>query len=428
MKNYFNETDFYRKLTVLYVEDDPEIRRTVESIMNKIFKELYVADDGEEALEIYSRLKKDKKHLDAIISDINMPKVNGIELLERVREDNYDMPFIFTTAYSETDYLFDSIKKNATDYMLKPVDIGLLIEKIGDASYLARQRETIKKQKKELERYLRAIDNVAIISKTDLKGNITFANEIFCEISQYSKNELYGRSHNIIRHNDVPAETYKELWKTIQSGHTWQGKVKNKAKDGSSYFVNATIIPLYDEVGDDISEYIGIRFLTTDDEVEKREFKKKVMQNFQDMRKKHFEDSDYIEKLEKKLKEYEHYDLLEEALEKERKKSSKLHFQVKYYEKELKEAQEKNLRLIDLSNEKINEVSKKTKQLNAQNNKLKIEVNTLSLENEKSKKKIVLLEEKIKQLEQKDIKRDERISQLEEMVTFREEQIKNLKY
>ena len=84
-----------------------------------------------------------------------------------------------------------------------------------------------------------------IISETDLNGIITYANRKFVEISGYSKTELIGKPHSIIRHPDMPKAAFKELWDTIQADKEWQGLVKNLRKDGRYYWVDTYIKPIY---------------------------------------------------------------------------------------------------------------------------------------------------------------------------------------
>ncbi len=110
-----------------------------------------------------------------------------------------------------------------------------------------------------LAEYKRAIEQSNIVSKTDLDGVITFVNDEFCKISGYSKDELIGKNHNIIRHPDVPQEVFKKLWDTIKSKKTYISTVKNLAKDGTTFYVNTTVIPILDE-DDNIDEFIAIRY------------------------------------------------------------------------------------------------------------------------------------------------------------------------
>lgn len=103
-----------------------------------------------------------------------------------------------------------------------------------------------------------AIDQTLIISRADKFGRITDVNEKFCEISGYSREELIGQSHNIIRHPAMDAHVFKGMWQTIQAGNIWQGEIQNLRKDGSSYFVMSYIIPVLNR-HNDIQEYLSIR-------------------------------------------------------------------------------------------------------------------------------------------------------------------------
>lgn len=104
-------------------------------------------------------------------------------------------------------------------------------------------KNTIQPTKKE--RVMR--DNDFIVSKTDLKGRISYANEIFIEFSGYSQDELLNTQHNIIRHPDMPRAVFNLLWETIKSGQEFNGYVKNMSKDGGFYWVFANVTPSYDD-------------------------------------------------------------------------------------------------------------------------------------------------------------------------------------
>jgi len=92
------------------------------------------------------------------------------------------------------------------------------------------------------EMLLGILDNYLILSKTDKSGKITFASQGFCDISGYTLEELLGKSHNLVRSEDTPKELFENLWETITAGKKWQGEIKNKKKDGSYYWVDATIM------------------------------------------------------------------------------------------------------------------------------------------------------------------------------------------
>lgn len=112
---------------------------------------------------------------------------------------------------------------------------------------------------------IKLLDDTMIVSETDAKGNILYANEDFCKIAEYTKEELQGKPHNIVRHIDMPAVAFEDLWETIKMDKIWNGIVKNKTKNGNYYWVNATA---YKSVTPDGSiRYISVRVKPTEEEV-----------------------------------------------------------------------------------------------------------------------------------------------------------------
>ena len=116
----------------------------------------------------------------------------------------------------------------------------------------------MKKTQAKLKQYQDAIDASNIVSKTDINGIITFVNDEFCKISGYSRKELIGSPHNIVRHPDVKKSVFKKLWDTILAKKVYKGIVKNLSKDGNAFYLNATIIPILDDNGE-IEEFVAIR-------------------------------------------------------------------------------------------------------------------------------------------------------------------------
>lgn len=122
-------------------------------------------------------------------------------------------------------------------------------------------QEEIKSLKEEnfyLKQIKEAVDKTIILSKTDPQGIITDANKMFEKISGYTKEELIGKPHNIVRHPDVPKLIFKKMWETIKKGKIFKGVIKNRTKDGKDYYVVANIVPIFDEEGN-IKEYIALR-------------------------------------------------------------------------------------------------------------------------------------------------------------------------
>lgn len=109
-----------------------------------------------------------------------------------------------------------------------------------------------------------------LLSTTDLKGRVTYANKDFCDIAGYSVDELVGHGHNIVRHPDMPKAAFADLWRTIESGHSWMGPVKNRCKNGDHYWVNGYVTPIKDCNGD-VKEYQSVRSALDRDVVERAE-------------------------------------------------------------------------------------------------------------------------------------------------------------
>ena len=107
--------------------------------------------------------------------------------------------------------------------------------------------------------------DMLIVSETDEKGIIVYANDDFCKIAGFSREELIGNAHNIVRHNDMPKAAFEDLWKTIKSGNIWHGIVKNNTKDGNYYWVNATAYP--SKTVDGKVRYISVRVKPTEQEI-----------------------------------------------------------------------------------------------------------------------------------------------------------------
>ncbi len=125
-----------------------------------------------------------------------------------------------------------------------------------------------------MNNYQKAIENSNIVSKTDINGIITFVNDEFVKLFEYSKEELLGKNHTIIRHPDTPKENFKTLWETILNKKVHKATVKNLSKSGKTIYLNTTIIPILDE-NEDIFEFIAIRYDITNEIMLQKEVEEK---------------------------------------------------------------------------------------------------------------------------------------------------------
>ncbi len=249
--------------TILVIDDaEANVNALLELLEDEY--DMLGALDGEDALEILH----DEK-VDLILLDIMMPGIDGFEVCRRLKanEKTKDIPVIFITAKTDEDSIEKAYEIGGVDYINKPFRAREVISRIHNHLFLAEQKANLEQNLRTnitlLNQYKEVVDKGTIVSKTDLKGRITYANDAFCKISGYSREELIGKPHNIVRHPDTPSEVYKILWDTIRHKNTWRGEIKNKKKDGGYYFVKSVVMPILDNDGN-ITEFISVRHDITD--------------------------------------------------------------------------------------------------------------------------------------------------------------------
>lgn len=260
-------------IKVLYVEDDNAVVQFVKVLFKKNnIEDVDFASNGKEALVKYKN-----NQYDLVITDIIMPFMDGFELIEQIRKIHKKQIVLMTTGLDNKEDLIKAIELRVHYFIDKPIIPKKFANILDEAIILVNQRREAELSTLLLNQYKHAVDTSTIVSKTNLTGRITYVNDTFCKISQYTSDELLGQSHNIVRHPDVPSYLYKNMWDTIQSKKQWKGIIKNRAKDGSEYIVDSVIIPLLNEK-DQIIEYLAIRH-----DITKLEFYKENLQKQLDM-------------------------------------------------------------------------------------------------------------------------------------------------
>ena len=241
---------------IFYLEDDKFTSESTTFLLKRIFNNTYSFFNCLDALKAID----EGLIPDIIISDIEMPEMTGLEFLSTIKDRGLNIPSILISAYNDSEYLKSALDIKVEEYIIKPlIDANIFIEKI-----------TKILEKSEENRIKNSLHDKSIFTKTDLEGNIVYVSNGFCDLSGYSKEELIGKKHSLVRYPNMPTAIYKNLWKTIQEGKIWKGELRNLTKNGNSYWIEHTISPEFNDEG----KIIGFMSVSNDI-TKKKEFEDK---------------------------------------------------------------------------------------------------------------------------------------------------------
>ncbi len=379
----FNNS-FLKKLNILFIESNDEDREHFSNILYKFFNNVIVCSNGKDGIDSFLE-KREEYFVDIIICDKTLDDITGIEVLKKIRERDFEIPFIITSPKIEADDLLIAIKYKATDYLSKPVngkDMIFCIERVCHNKYHERLKLLMQE---DLEELRAVVNEVALVSKTDLEGNITFVNSYFTEVTGYSEDEIIGQNRLILKDENTSALIYKDLLKKVKEGIVWEGKLKDISKTKEEYYIYLTVLPIYDKKNSNITEFMWISFLTTDAELEEKEFKKRVAKNMYENRRINNEAREKIDSLMNQISEYSNIKTL---LNEEKKRKAKFTNQINFYENELKIMEEKIKEISEKASQKIKQVVSTEKEVREKRDKATFLLNDLTIELEDKNKKV----------------------------------------
>lgn len=263
------DTKELKTITILYVEDDTLVRDQTKQILDKIFFKVFIATDGKEGLEVF---RTNQEHIDAVVTDINMPNMSGLEMIERINEINHSIPTIVTTAHADAKFLMSAIDINVDKYLSKPIQVKELTTSIVNIVLKYRRIHNIENLAKSLvsrsskdhdlnnsliaqvdmlkkeNNYLKAIiDNLVVTFKIDKNGFITETSDKFLRFFSFSKDEIIGKNINILKCEDYKQESFQKLMlKAIHTKKTITSTYAFKTNKSQSIHCEITLTPQYD--------------------------------------------------------------------------------------------------------------------------------------------------------------------------------------
>ncbi len=245
--------DLLRSLKVLYVEDDPEIRRQLVLFLSRRVGELLVAENGQDGLNQFREARPD-----IVVTDIVMPLMDGLKMSEGIKTLDDDVPIIVTTAFNDQDFFLNAIEVGIDHYVLKPIHLDSLLEAIRRAAKNVFQKREIDKKNRALQLAAMVFDgSIEGILITGRDNQIISVNRAFSEITGYSADEVQGQNPRMFASGRHDHAFFREMWRALHETGHWQGEVWNRRKNGEIFPEFLTLSIQRDEQGE-IAHHIGL--------------------------------------------------------------------------------------------------------------------------------------------------------------------------
>ena len=233
-----------KSVSVLYVEDDNATREELAMILEPWVGQLHVAADGQAGLALFG----EKRH-DIVVTDIQMPKINGLVMSGKIRELVPNQPIVVVSAYNDVEYLFKAIELGIDHYITKPIDVELLLKKLSAMAtgiLAVRERE---RNQALLAQYKTLVDQSAIVCKFDPSGRISYVNDKLCETSGFTPADLIGCDIGVLNHASEPVGNCRRMLDQVNGGARWAGIVRKRTRQGDLLVVESSLVPIFDERG-----------------------------------------------------------------------------------------------------------------------------------------------------------------------------------
>lgn len=406
--------DFTKELTLLYIEDDEQLRKELSSEFKKRFKELFVVTNEIEALEKFRN-----NEIDFIICDINLPRKNTIEFLSEVKIKDSKIPILIVTTSTNQEYVFSCLKIGVTDYFVKPFEPIEFIEKIEKIlDNLEKERE-LDFYNETIKDYMDTIGKVAVVSIFDLEYKLVYFNDFLIEVSKYDFEELVSFDFLSLLHPDLSKEFIKKITDDLENGQSYKGNLKYISKDKDTFYANTTIVPIKDN-SEKIEKYICVKFITTKEENERREFKKRILYDFQETKRVYKVAQDKINELTLQISKFENYEKKLYVLDKIQENNQRFAKEISLLESRIKELDEKQTVFTKEVNAKIKAISESA--LNLKNYEVKSEQKMVGI-----KKDIKVREQIIEKIEKELDEKSTKIEDLQDVLKHRKEQLQEIK-
>ena len=263
------DTKELKTITLLYVEDDELIRKQTATLFEKIFKKLYLAEDGQSGLETFIAHKDD---IDVVVTDINMPRLNGLDMIEKIDQiGDFLIPNIVTTAHTDSKNLLNAIDLHVDKYITKPIQVkeltisivnlvaqyrkanrleslakGLVKKSNSDDKINKELGNLLKIKSRENKLYKNIIEDFVAKFSTDKNGNIIEVTAKFNRLFNYHNDEVIGKNINILKCTSCSQESFQKLMlKAIHTKATLNSTHTFTTNNNKSIIFDVTMTPNY---------------------------------------------------------------------------------------------------------------------------------------------------------------------------------------